>query len=106
VSIDDLFSETARVDLAYQVFLQKCGRGDLWVSEKTPTHFVVEGTPNLPFDWEIKARQKDFEAERLEDAANNDEAFAMGHEDLRPLDAYDDELNYIEEIESIYEELA
>lgn len=106
VGIDDVFSETARVDLAYQVFLQKCGPGDLWVSRKAPTYFIVEGTPSLAFDWEIKARQKDFEAERLEDLANDNEAFAMGHEDLEPLNAYGDDLNYIEEIESLYEELA
>lgn len=67
VEIDDVFGETARTDIAYQVFLQKCGAGDLWVAEKRPTHFVVEGTPGLRFDWELKARQTGYETERLED---------------------------------------
>lgn len=67
MEIDDVFGETARTDIAYQVFLQKCGAGDLWVAEKRPTHFVVEGTPGLRFDWELKARQTGYETERLED---------------------------------------
>ena len=29
--------------------------------------FVVKGTPGLRFSWEIKAKQKDYETERLED---------------------------------------
>lgn len=66
VSIDDIFAETASTSAAYQVFLQKCGQGDLWVEEKRPTHFVVRGTPSLAFDWEVKARQTGFENLRLE----------------------------------------
>ena len=118
VSIDDVFGECARTDMAYQVFLQKCGPGDLWVSEKAPTHFVVEGTPGLAFDWEAKAHQTGFELERLEDMERRDDSDDMGIEDLSPLDAYaeeetgeqfdpyEDELGYIEEIESLYEEAA
>lgn len=66
VSIDDVFAETAHTDYNYQVFLQKCGPGDLWVAEKHPNYFVVQGTPNLPFDWEIKAHQVDVENMRLD----------------------------------------
>ena len=106
VEIDDVFSECARTDMAYQVFLQKCGQGDLWVSEKAPGYFVVEGTPGLPFDWEAKAHQKDFEPDRLETREQFGEMNVMGEEDLGPLDMYDEELNYIKEIESLYEEAA
>ena len=67
IAIDDIFAETMRTDYEYQVFLQPCGNGSLYVSEKHPTHFVVMGTPNLPFDWELKGRQIDFETERLEE---------------------------------------
>ena len=67
VQIDDIFSETANTSASYQVFLQKCGRGDLWVSEKHLGYFVVEGTPGLAFDWELKARQFGYESMRLED---------------------------------------
>ena len=68
VAIDPIFAETMRTDYAYQVFLQKCGRGELWVAEKRPDCFVVMGTPNLPFDWELKGRQVGLETERLEEA--------------------------------------
>lgn len=72
VEIDGIFAETVRTDMAYQVFLQKCGQGDLWVDEKTPTYFIVHGTPNLAFDWQLKARQKDYETMRLEDEGIDD----------------------------------
>lgn len=102
VSIDDVFQETARTDIAYQVFLQKCGRGDLWVSEKTPTYFVVEGTANLSFDWHLMAHQADFETQRLEDMDHQDELHVMGQEDLSLLDTYEEELRYAQEMESLY----
>ena len=60
VSIDDIFQETARTDIAYQVFLQN-GRD------------------------------------------HRDNSDVMGDADLSPLDAYDDELNYVEAIESLYD---
>ena len=66
VSIDDIFSETVEMDCEYQVFLQKEGQGDLWVDSKEPTFFIVKGTPNLKFAWELKAKQKDYANERLE----------------------------------------
>ena len=47
------------------MFLQKEGEGDIWVEEKNEQYFTVKGTPDLKFAWEIKARQKDYESERL-----------------------------------------
>lgn len=101
VEIDDAFSETARTDLSYQVFLQKCGRGDLWVSEKHPTHFVVEGDAGLAFDWQLKARQRDYENLRLDDDYLVSTAVDDPY-DLIDSGAYNDELNYIRQIEAIY----
>lgn len=66
VFVDDIFYETINTECRYQVFLQKYGQGDVWVRERLPTYFVVEGTPNLSFGWELKARQLGFETERLE----------------------------------------
>lgn len=66
IMIDDIFSETITTNIEYQVFLQKEGEGDIWVEKKENTYFEVTGAPNLKFAWEIKARQKDFETERLE----------------------------------------
>lgn len=69
ISIDDIFSETASCNVEYQVFLQKEGMGDIWVEKKELTYFLVKGTPNLKFSWEIKVKQKDFEYERLDSEA-------------------------------------
>ena len=66
VVLDDVFRETIIQHANYQVFLQKCGKGDLWVSEKTESYFVVEGTEKLRFSWEIKAKQRNYESNRLE----------------------------------------
>lgn len=71
VAIDDVFAQTARVDCSYQVMLQKCGQGDVWVARKSVDCFVVEGTPNLKFDWMLCSMQTGFETLRL-DAIDND----------------------------------
>lgn len=65
ISIDDIFSETI-YDGKYQVFIQKESAGDIWVKEKSRYYFIVEGTPNMHFSWEIKAKQIDYPTERLE----------------------------------------
>lgn len=66
VYFDMIFIETVSTDRTYQVFLQKEGSGDLWVEEKTEEYFLVKGTPGLPFSWEAKVKQRDYEYERLD----------------------------------------
>lgn len=66
IFLDDIFVETINTECQYQVFLQKYGDGDLYVSERNVNYFVVKGTSNLSFGWEIKARQLGFESDRLE----------------------------------------
>lgn len=66
IDIGDIFSETVSAEIEYHVFLQKEGEGDIWIAEKNPHYFCVKGTANLRFAWEIKAKQKGFEYERLE----------------------------------------
>ena len=63
--IDSIFSETVSLN-QYQVFLQKYGVGDCYVSECNPSYFIVEGTPNLAFAWELKAKQSDLDQRRLD----------------------------------------
>lgn len=96
VDIDDIFSETVTATIEYQVFLQKEGEGDCWVSDKQPRFFVIQGTPMLKVAWELKARQRDYEMLRMEH-----------HEKL--LDEYvkrpDDELVNIERYINEQEEL-
>ena len=108
IAIDEIFGETARADMAYQVFLQKCGPGDLWVAEKHPGYFVVRGTPLLAFDWEVKCHQRGYEIERLEDATRQGEI-----EDSHPngmatvdefSDLYADDLEYVYAMEDLFEE--
>ena len=90
IDIDEIFSETVNGSVEYQVFLQKEGPGDLWVKQKNLTYFVVEGTPNLKFSWEIKMKQRDYELVRLEndnddlDSASPDEYEYYIYEDLNP----------------------
>lgn len=66
ISIDPIFLETIASGCKYQVFLQKNGKGDVWVSERHEAYFVVEGTESLSFSWELKARQKDYEYDRID----------------------------------------
>ena len=63
--IDPVFIKTISSD-SYQVFLQKYGEGDVYIYERKKDHFVVKGSPNLKFGWEIKAKQAGFEDYRLE----------------------------------------
>ena len=67
ISIDDVFQETVNTSVEYSVFLQKEGPGDIWVEEKSSAFFVVKGTPELSFSWEIKVIQKEYEHLRLDD---------------------------------------
>lgn len=67
VDIDPAFSETINSGIEYQVFLQKEGDGDIWVAEKDTEFFMVRGTPNLKFSWEVKCIQKSFEHLRLDE---------------------------------------
>ena len=70
--LDSTFSETIKTE-SYQVFLQKYGQGECYVTERTQRYFVVEGTAGMSFGWEIKARQAGFENLRLE-TFNEDQA--------------------------------
>jgi hypothetical protein len=93
IDIDDIFAETVNTGVEYQVFLQKEGQGDLWVEEKTDSYFVVRGTENLKFSWEIKAIQRDYEFERLEKFDNSEKE-----------EVIDYEKEYMEEINDLIKE--
>lgn len=82
IAIDDILYETINSGIEYQVFLQKEGKGDIWVDSKQQTYFCVKGTPNMKFSWEIKAKQKDYEYNRLDADVPRDRA--IGVENLLP----------------------
>ena len=65
IPIDPTFAETIS-NTQYQVFLQKYGNGECYVSERKPSYFIVEGTSDLSFGWELKAKQRDYEQRRLD----------------------------------------
>ena len=65
VFLDPVFAETITVS-QYQVFLQRYGQGDCYITERKPSYFVVCGNPGLAFGWEMKAKQKDYDQLRLE----------------------------------------
>lgn len=66
IIIEDIFKETIELD-DYKVFIQECGEGHLYVKKYTD-YFEVHGTPNLEFDWEIKAVQKGYKDVRLKES--------------------------------------
>lgn len=76
VDIDDIFSETIAERCEYQVFLQAEGEGSCYVSEKNPRYFVIQGTPGLKVAWELKAKQKDYQNIRLEQAEDGLETYS------------------------------
>lgn len=93
IDIEDILKEMINTEMQYYVFLQKCGEGDLYVSECSPDYFIVTGTPGLKFFWELKAKQKGYEYNRYEG-----EDRVVGFKKI----AYDDE--YIAETEKLIEE--
>ena len=90
--IDSIFAETVSLN-QYQVFLQKYGEGDCWVSAKTAAYFVVEGTPNMSFGWEVKAKQSDYDQLRLEKDVGD-------FETRNSMDYAENLINHIKEIRS------
>ena len=60
IEIDDIFREIVG-EQEYLVFLQAEGEGNLYVNkaEKYCNYFIVRGTANLSFAWEIKSIQKE-----------------------------------------------
>lgn len=92
VEFDSVFAETVNMNCEYQVFLQKEGKGDIWVEEKTQTYFKVKGTENLKFSWEVKSKQKGYELNRLDDFYSEDEIYDIGYEKQ----AFDYVKNYLD----------
>lgn len=69
IPIETLFGDTVNTnEYEYQVFLQSYEEGHVWVSERNPTYFVVKSIlPYTRFAWEIKAKRRGYEKDRLEE---------------------------------------
>lgn len=66
IFFDEIFKETITTKVNYYVQLTKLGLGDIYVKEKHQDYFVVKGTRGLRFDWNVKAKQKGYEVDRLQ----------------------------------------
>lgn len=54
--LDPIFSQTIE-HTQYQIFLQAYDNGECYIFERNSSYFIVKGTPNLAFGWELKAKQ-------------------------------------------------
>lgn len=88
IFIDDIFAEVIDTDCQYQVFLQAYGDGQCYVLGRTAAYFVVRGTPNMRFGWEIKAVQKGFDTMRCEEYAASEQQ----------TDELEELMNYLEDM--------
>ena len=96
IDIDQVFLETIDHTHDYRHFLTKYGQGDLWIKESNVDYFIIEGTPNLEFDWKIEAIQKDYNIHNLEKVdlrERNDE------EEVKETDYIELAHEYLEEFE-------
>ncbi|MDN5446683.1 MAG: gp58-like family protein, partial [Lactococcus lactis] len=66
VKIEQLFSDTVNTDIAYQVFLQAYDDANFWVADFKSDKFLIKSDkPMSRFAWEIKAKRRGYENDRL-----------------------------------------
>ena len=66
IMIDTLFFDTINTDYTYHVFLQAHSNNKVWVEKRNAKSFVVKSdAPNVSFSWEMKAKRRGYEKDRL-----------------------------------------
>ncbi|MFI8710107.1 phage tail spike protein, partial [Bacillus sp. NPDC077411] len=66
IPIEKLFFDTVNTSIEYQMFVSSYCKSHVWVSSREEEYFVVESSePNASFAWELKAKRRGFENERL-----------------------------------------
>ena len=70
------------------MFLQAEDEGTCYIADKTPRYFVIKGTPNLRVAWELKAKQRDYENIRLEQAESGLEEYSMNSSDEQLMESF------------------
>ena len=66
IEIERLFSDTVNTDIAYQVFLQAYDDAKFWVADFKSDKFLIKSDKPLSrFVWEIKAKRRGYESDRL-----------------------------------------
>lgn len=69
IRLDPKFLETVNTDIQYEVRTWAYGNGTVWVdtSKMYKQYVVVEGTADIEFGYEVIAKQKGYEKDRLEE---------------------------------------
>lgn len=66
IGIDKIFGETVNTTIPYQVFITPYSDCHIWVETRYDNRFVVKSDqPNAKFGWELKAKRKGYESDRL-----------------------------------------
>lgn len=66
VSVDPIFGDIVNTSVQYQVFLQSYSSAHVWVETRSEDSFIVKSDqPNAKFAWELKAKRRGYEDERL-----------------------------------------
>ncbi|AAP74527.1 tail protein with endopeptidase activity [Lactobacillus phage phiJL-1] len=66
VPVDPIFGDIVNTSVKYQVFLQSYSSAHVWVDERNEDGFVVKSDqPNAKFAWELKAKRRGYENNRL-----------------------------------------
>lgn len=67
IQLDPLFLETVNTSIPYHVFVSPYGNANVWVEQMDQNSFLVKSSkPFVEFSWEIKAKRKGYEDDRLE----------------------------------------
>ena len=67
IKLDSLFLETVNTSIPYHVFVSAYTESKIWVEQMNENSFVVKSDKsNVDFSWEIKAKRKGYENNRLE----------------------------------------
>jgi len=68
IDIDPLVYDMVNTEMGYQVFITPYSAAHVWASQRDDMSFVVESdTPSATFGWELKARRRGYESQRLVD---------------------------------------
>ena len=66
IGIDKIFNETVNTEIEYQVFITPYSDCHIWVDQRYDNRFVVRSDQqNAEFGWELKAKRKGYESDRL-----------------------------------------
>lgn len=66
VGIDRIFNDLVNTNIQYQVFVTPYTDARIWVEKRYNNRFVVKSDkPNAEFGWELKAKRKGYESNRL-----------------------------------------